>query len=302
MNDSNNNNKINIYQFSTGIDAVINPDGTWYSNKFTGQYMNCTIDSIPSSVQTAISNDLFKVAEGKTSNQPAIIGRVVPGNPDWSVVAIITSGIDNKSRTIPVTRYFLSEGSQSLWTILSFILNYRDKSNKFPVFDPSKQVTQAIKWDRQSPQQITPEETSKLRIWQTPYVFCNTDKDKYELHSIHRWAEKKAELVNRPISWAYNVQALAKPESFIVIHTADNLAYQNVENDLAQKKIEQQKVDTLVYRENIDEKSIDHAIEDLINTNNINLESKPSINIIADNLPQKGYDLEAWEALWEKRL
>ncbi len=52
---------IQIHEFSTGIRPQINPDGSWVSLGFTGQYMNATIQPIPYAVQRAIANKEFAI-------------------------------------------------------------------------------------------------------------------------------------------------------------------------------------------------------------------------------------------------
>ncbi|NEP52492.1 MAG: hypothetical protein F6K65_28310, partial [Moorea sp. SIO3C2] len=98
---------VEIYEFSTGIKAEITPDGGWISRGFTGRYMNATLPQIPYTVERAIANKRFAVVEGANSNQPAVIGRVVPGEPDsfipdLSVVAVVSRGRDDGGRPLSV--------------------------------------------------------------------------------------------------------------------------------------------------------------------------------------------------------
>ena len=284
-----NTNKIQIYQFSTGIDAVINNDGTWYSRGFTGNYIKCTINPIPKSVQTAIANDLFKIPLGKSSQQPAIIGRVIKGNPDWSVIAIITCGIDDQSRSINVTRYFLSEGEESLWSILLFIINYRNKQKQFPIFDPSIKLSQPINDPTQlSRQPLTSDEITKIGTWTVPFILCD-GKDKYQLESIHQWAEKKAEMDNKQISWSYNVEGLAKPESFLLIHTANQSAFQTIQNQ----------INTINPAIPYDDKTLKLAISTIINSHNISHENE-AIEEISLAISNKTIKQQDWHQLFDK--
>ncbi|MFM6898452.1 MAG: hypothetical protein ACKPKF_14555, partial [Microcystis panniformis] len=99
---------IHIHEFSTGILV----DGTggageWRSRGFSGEYMNSTLDSIPAPVQLAIKNREFAVAEGASSENPAIIGREVEYNQEaWSVIAVVTRGRDEGGRGASLYRYF----------------------------------------------------------------------------------------------------------------------------------------------------------------------------------------------------
>lgn len=133
--------EIQIHEFSTGIRPERTADGGWVSLGFTGQYMNATIDPIPHAVLRSIANKEFAVAEGASSDEPAIIGRVVPGGEesDWSVVAIVTRGRDEKGRSASFYRYFLCEGDKgtsNLWRILCWIEDYQLRIGEMPVFQP----------------------------------------------------------------------------------------------------------------------------------------------------------------------
>lgn len=94
---------IKIHEFSTGIRAEEIADGVWRSLGFTGQYMNMTLERIPEAVERSIANREFAVTEGASTEQPAIIGRVVgTGKDAWSVIAVVTRGRDEKGRSVSV--------------------------------------------------------------------------------------------------------------------------------------------------------------------------------------------------------
>jgi hypothetical protein len=74
-----NQSMIEIHEFSTGIQVERVGTG-WVSRGFTGEYMNRTLDLIPVAVQRAITNREFAVAEGASSDEPAVIGREISDN------------------------------------------------------------------------------------------------------------------------------------------------------------------------------------------------------------------------------
>ncbi|MFW6296749.1 MAG: hypothetical protein ACOC04_06120, partial [Halothece sp.] len=125
-----------IHEFSTGIHAAKTADGGWVSQGFSGDYINQTINSIPSAVQTAIRNREFAVAEGASRDHPAVIGREVSDSDgNWSVVAVVTRGKDDRGRSFSAYRYFLAEGLGNTSKIVAW-LNAQRKARQFPVFDP----------------------------------------------------------------------------------------------------------------------------------------------------------------------
>ena len=133
--------EIEIHEFSTGIRPERTADGGWVSLGFTGQYMNATINSVPHAIQRSIANKEFAVAEGASSDEPAVIGRVVSGeDSDWSVVAVVTKGRDEKGRSASLYRYFFCKGDKgvsNLWRIISWIEDYQRLHNgEMPVFNP----------------------------------------------------------------------------------------------------------------------------------------------------------------------
>ena len=109
---------VEIHEFSTGITPEQLADGRWVSRGFTGRYMNSTLKEIPYAVERAIANKDFAVAEGASSQEPTTIGRQVD---EWSVIAIVTRGQDEKGRGASFYRYFLTKSNQGLFKLLSLL-------------------------------------------------------------------------------------------------------------------------------------------------------------------------------------
>ena len=134
---------IDIHEFSTGINVKGTKDN-WYSNGFTGYYLNSTIANIPEAVRQEIAADLFELAESSIQQTPALIGLEVKlKNEKWSVLAVVNSAWDESKRWITVTRFFLTEGLGKLVDLLT----YQQTNNlKFDPFD-QKQLNQPNKYN-----------------------------------------------------------------------------------------------------------------------------------------------------------
>ena len=101
-------NKIHeIHEFSTGIQFEQRGD-SWIWTGFTIKYMNSTMGEIPKVVERSIANEEFALAEGSSTEKPAIIARILgSGNDIWSVIAVVTRGRDEvgRSAAFPVIFY-----------------------------------------------------------------------------------------------------------------------------------------------------------------------------------------------------
>ncbi|MFM5889239.1 MAG: hypothetical protein ACKOQS_13265, partial [Dolichospermum sp.] len=128
---------IEIHEFSTGIRPQQTVDG-WVSLGFTGQYMNVTTERIPEVIERSIANREFAVAEGASSDQPAIIGRVLKtGENTFSVLAIVTRGRDEKGRSASMYRYFFTQGKEKdAFLNLRYILAWWESQETPPRFNP----------------------------------------------------------------------------------------------------------------------------------------------------------------------
>ena len=246
---------LDIHEFSTGI----NPDGNynnWFSRGFTGQYINSTLSQIPFKVNRSIANDEYTIGAQSTV---AIIGRVIYGDKlypgDWSVVAIATPAKDEIPRNFPLYRYFLAEGAESLSYIVAW-LNSQEKQKKLPIYNPFEIKTVG------QPHQImriplTPSDIDeRLNDNSTPLIFPPDQLTNYTFADINSLAHKKAELSGQPASWAYNVEALEKPERFQIILPASDRALVLIQQILASKPKDQD-------ASTIDEKALKQSIKSL---------------------------------------
>jgi len=220
---------IHIHEFSTGILV----DGTggageWKSQGFSGEYMNSTLAKIPTPVQLAIKNREFAVSEGASSQNPAIIGREVEYNQEaWSVIAVVTRGIDERGRGASLYRYFLCQGRGKLPDLVSWYMK-----NGMPTFNPSdhKQVDWFTEYDDTGTQinDYIPPELDGIWEGKTPIIITQKQPP-YTALIIHKIASKTDPAkYNELISWACNVEALEKPNRFLVIHPASKKAEETI--------------------------------------------------------------------------
>jgi hypothetical protein len=222
---------IHIHEFSTGILV----DGTggageWKSRGFSGEYMNSTLATIPTPVQLAIKNREFAVSEGASSQNPAIIGREVEYDGEaWSVIAVVTRGMDERGRGASLYRYFLCEGKEKLPDLLCWYTR-----NGKPTFNPSdyKQVGQFTEYDDTGTQinDYIPPELDEIWEGKTPIIITqNNLQTPYPALMIHKIASKTDPArCKELISWACNVEALEQPNRFLVIYPASKKAEETI--------------------------------------------------------------------------
>lgn len=269
-----------IHEFSTGINFEQRGNG-WVSLGFTGQYMNRTIRDIPKVVERSIANEEFALVEGSSRQQAAIIGRVLGSGDDiWSVIAVVTRGEDEVGRSAPFHRYFLCQGDHKLRVILAWW-----EQNKRPIFNP---------FDFQvlgRPHSFAGEIPAPLPLV-GDMVLDPTPQ--YDLYSINALAIKKCNLSKNglPVSWAVNVEALAKPERFHVIQPASEKAAERIKRAIASTS--QVKINTV----NIDEAALKSAIRSLIHSSQVKPEA---VAVIVNGVTNKEITPEYWEHLFNSQ-
>ncbi len=293
---------VQIHEFSTGIHPQKTADGGWVSLGFTGQYMNATIP-IPIShpVARSIANKEFAVAEGASTDEPAIIGRVISRNgEDWSVIAFVTRGRDEKGRSASFYRYFLCEGANNLWEIIYWIEYYKKRhQGKLPVFNPfedpfeDKDVGEPnynqYKSSRTEPSQI--DLPDKIVDSPAPVLLSPNSVSGFQL--LNRFAIEKANLNQQPnqqpIAWAYNVEALEQPNSFLVIQAASEKASQLLKRSIATNS-------QIMTAASIDEQAIKSAIKGLIN---VSVPKAEHIQTIVESLENPDITDSFWRSIFD---
>jgi hypothetical protein len=276
--------EIEIHEFSTGIQVETVSTG-WVSRGFTGEYMNSTLDQIPGAVQRAIRNREFAVAEGASSDEPAVIGREISDNrEEWSVIAVVTKGRDDRGRSASMYRYFLCEGIGNLGNILAKF----NKEGDIPVFNPydAKRIRTFEVDQNPSSSSIIRDELNSLLAQSTPIIVP--------------WREPCAPLIlnemarkiagDQLIAWAFKVEALEQPTRFQVIQPASEKAEQLLRRITAI---------TPQYTVNISgEQSIKSAIKGLSSREQVKIEQ---VIILENALNDPQINENYWKSLFDSQ-
>ena len=286
-----------IYEFSTGI-TYKTRNGQWVSTGFTvGEYMNQTIEKIPQSVERAIANNLFEVLRSSENPEPTIVGRVVSGKEqgalDWSVVAIATTGIDDDRGHTGFYRYFLCRGADSLWKIVDWMEDYRKTYDNWPIYNPAdtKNIGQQTLHDCDRPTKELSSQVHDL-LNQKPTSLIFEPEQNYDLTTINAMAEYKAQTKSQPISWAWNVEGLEYPTSFLVIQVANDTAYKLLDGTPQSQASEP--IRSL--NPGISMTAIESSIKGLIGGGNIKQEW---IKTVVQTKKQNQLTREEWEKIFE---
>ncbi|MBS9385792.1 MAG: hypothetical protein HEQ24_16865 [Dolichospermum sp. BR01] len=275
------NIEIKIHEFSTGIHFQERANG-WVSLGFTGQYMNATINPIPTVVERSIANQEFALTEGSSTEKPAIIGRVVGSGDDiWSVMAVVTRGQDEVGRSAAFYRYFLSQGGNNL----RFILTWWESEQK-PRFNPLDTHGSPHLFAGEPPQPQV-DETLPFNQLEPIVLPLENQHDLYTLNTlaIRKFNQSKNGL---PVAWAFNVEALEKPERFQVIQPASQRAYDGLKRAIANAA-------QVVSAINVDEAALKSAIRSLMNSSTIKPEA---VQEIVKGLENKEIESDYWESLF----
>ena len=272
---------IEIHEFSTGVHFQQRNNG-WVSLGFTGQYMNATINPIPPIVERSIANQEFALTEGSSTKEPAIIGRVVGSGDDvWSVMAVVTRGQDEVGRSAAFYRYFLSQGGNNL----RFILTWWESEQK-PRFNPLDTHGSPHLFAGEPPQPQM-DETLPFNQLEPIVLSLENQHDLYTLNTlaIRKFNQSKNGL---PVAWAFNVEALEKPERFQVIQPASQRAYDGLKRAIANAA-------QVVSAINVDEAALKSAIRSLMNSSTVKPEA---VQEIVKGLETKEIKSDYWESLF----
>ena len=275
---------IEIHEFSTGIHVQERANG-WVSLGFTGKYMNATINPIPPVVERSIANQEFALTEGSSTEKPAIIGRIVGSGDDvWSVMAVVTRGQDETGRSAAFYRYFLCQGDHNL----RFILAWWEQNQK-PTFNPLDFQDSPFLFMRESGQPHLTKEDESLPFAQDQAIVLPAE-NQHDLYTLNALAITKFNKSKKvlPVAWAFNVEALEKPERFQVIQPASQKAYEGLKRAIAN-------AGQVVSAINVDEAALKSAIRSLINSSTV----KPEVvEEIVKGLENKEVTAEYWEKLF----
>ena len=275
---------IEIHEFSTGIHVQERANG-WVSLGFTGQYMNATINPIPPVVERSIANQEFALTEGSSTEKPAIIGRIVGSGDDvWSVMAVVTRGQDEVGRSAAFYRYFLCQGDHNL----RFILAWWEQNQK-PTFNPLDFQDSPFLFMKESGQPHLTKEDESLPFAQDQAIVLPAE-NQHDLYTLNALAITKFNKSKNglPVAWAFNVEALEKPERFQVIQPASQKAYEGLKRAIAN-------AGQVVSAINVDEAALKSAIRSLINSSTV----KPEVvEEIVKGLENKEVTAEYWEKLF----
>ena len=281
-----------IYEFSTGIIPDIAEDGSWFSRGFTENYMNLSFPGgkIPHEVERAIANELFAVVEGQETDKPAIIGRVIPGSPGYSVVALVSRGKDKNNRFISLHRYFICEGQYHLSEILAWLRDYQQQHGQLPVFNPLDRKKEGDYYsppdDYQPPNMTLDAAGERLIAQDTPILIQG---EQFNFHQVNILAFNKAAKEDKPVSWAYNVEMLEKPTRFAIIHAVGQDAYKKIQRVINSPR--QELTDVGIE----DEKYLEFAIKSIVTSSRM----KPEwVRVIAEVINNEQVTAEYWHQLF----
>ncbi|MBD2134611.1 hypothetical protein H6F47_19795 [Sphaerospermopsis sp. FACHB-1094] len=284
---------IEIHEFSTGI-HIQKRDNGWVSLGFTGQYMNATINPIPQVVERAIANQEFALTEGASSEKPAIIGRVVgSGDDPWCVIAVVTRGEDEVGRSAAFYRYFLCKGDKGDNSYLRYILAWWEQNQK-PRFNPldvkdSPHLFTVTTVTGEIPTPHPTKEDESLPFAQQKPIVLPVERQ-IDLYTLNSLAIRKSNSYNNglPVSWAFNVEALVKPERFQIIQPASQKAYDGLTRAIANAS-------QIVSAVNFDEAALKAGIRSLMNSSQVKPEAVEEIVKAVEN--EQVTD-EYWENLF----
>jgi hypothetical protein len=250
------NNTRTIYEFSTSIGIKISSDGKWVSTGFQTGWENNTYDSsaastIPELVRQAIANKEFKLGDNDRSPF-AVIGRLVKrkGYKPWAVLAFVIVGVDNSGRNVPLYRYFCCEAEndasvlESMDEILYKVVSYEKLNGELPFFNPQftelaknssadKKIANNITFSAEQTQIISTDIRNTSLVLPKDFIENSAAGNAYTLIKLNMFAWQRALATGQVainqntyevekidnFAWAYNVESLECPNSFVVIQT-----------------------------------------------------------------------------------
>jgi hypothetical protein len=274
--------KIIINEFSTGIKVVGTADN-WHSQGFTENYLNKTVDKVPSAIELAIANKLFSVAEGGALEKPSLIAREIQDEQgEWSVVSVVTRAVDEGNRPLPTYRYFFSSGLGKISFILRWWIEHRPIFNPYDVKYPGDEIECEVENI-----EIPTTNFEDLLNNNIPIIFpSNRTVNELIISAI---AERVSEKSNQLVAWAYRVMALETSNSFQIIFPANEQSEEVLRRVLSQKS----NMNNVVQ----DESAIKKAIS-LLSQNKVKPEH---LKTIEDALANPAIDDKYWRSMFDSQ-
>ena len=168
----------------------------------------------------------------------------------------------------------------------------RQKHRRWPIYNPAetKTIGQATRHDCGRQKQALQSSWHDFLIQRpTPVIFQS--EPNYDLIPLNAMAEYKAKTKSQPISWAWNVEALEDPTSFLVIQSANQTAY-NLLNDMRQSEASQTRP---ALGSGIDMAGIKRSMNGLISGGNIKQEW---IQTVVQAKKQNQLTQQHWEQIF----
>jgi hypothetical protein len=225
---------IEIHEFSTVV-KVQSSQVLWWVEDYTEEdFMNCTLEPIPDVVYQAIDEKLLKIT-CFPQNLPekekfVIIGREVKNKKEaWSIIAVISKGINSEREEVLLYRYFIAQGLGKLTDLLAWF-----NTNNKPTFDPfdRKSIGQPHLYDNSNTRH-----NDALKLPQFQALLKEKNPCLVIPHNltctvimINQLAERRKKK-NKLIAWTYQIEAISKPQTFQVIYPLNS----NAENYLRKK-------------------------------------------------------------------
>ncbi|WP_258004738.1 hypothetical protein [Cylindrospermopsis raciborskii] len=317
-------------------------------------------------VERSIANEEFALAEGSSTEKPAIIARILGSGDDiWSVVAVVTRGRDEVGRSAAFHRYFLCRGDHKLRVILAWWeqnnrptfnpLDQQDEGNPhifegeipqppdleqiLPLFkvQTKPQEEQRLSSSSQSAQESVltrgtrgvPEQSGETRVikegifplseepvstpesqnveeyslFQQLSPIVLEPNVQYDLYTINVLAINKRNSCKNglPVCWAFDVEALVKPERFQVIKPASQKARDGINRAIAAgSRVDRNAVNKEHTQINMNpetETLLKQGIRKLIHRSQF----KPqAVQTIVDGLKDKEVTSQDWETLFNQ--
>jgi hypothetical protein len=246
-----NENEIQIYEFSRAFDNIKYSDyhKRWVSGGYSPEKINRCNNDVPSIIREQVSKGYFALNDNYPPEQGevALIAREIRDKDEndkdiyYSVLAVANRQIDDGDRPTVGYRYFWIKNSKEIDGIFTLLTWWSKNRPEFDMKDaksesrPPVQKTKKCKRKDyfQKPWFENEYQNPANQEEYIPYIRVINHQDKEQenqkfylfkyfkyVFNLHYFSYALTRPVNRPISWAWNVQRLQHPETFICIYCA----------------------------------------------------------------------------------